>query len=244
MDYNSTKEELLMPEYGRNVQDMIRYARTIDDPNYRQAYIEKVIDLMMIMVPQNRNIDDIREKMWKHVFRIASYDLDALPPSGIRPSPEEAKKKPVHPGYPVMEKKYRHYGHNVQVLIRKALTMEEGPIRDAFVEVIGSYMKMAYKTWNKEHYVSDDVIIEDLKALSDGKLVLHENAELDNLAHANRRRMQQQQQMRNKDGGRQQDAYRHKQRGRDGGRDGGRDNRDSRDSRDNRDNKRRFRRKK
>jgi hypothetical protein len=98
--------------------------------------------------------------------------------------------------------------------------MEEGPIRDSFVEVIGMYMKMAYKTWNKEHYVSDDVIIDDLKTLSNGKLELHENAELDNLAHANRRRQQQQQQHRNEN--RDRDNY-HRNRQGGGGRDRDRD---------------------
>lgn len=188
IEYNSTKEELIMPEYGRHVQEMLRNANTIEDPSYRQAYIEKIIGLMMQMVPQNRSIEDIREKMWKHVFRICDYSLDLVPPNGVVPTREEAKKKPPHPGYPVIEPKFRHYGHNVQELIRKALAMEEGELRDSFVEVIGSYMKLAYKTWNKEHYVSDDVIIDDIKILSDGKLILAENAELDNLAQANRRK--------------------------------------------------------
>ena len=60
--------------------------------------------------------------------------------------------------YPVSEARYRHYGHNVQVLIKKALEMEPGEKQDGFVRTIGSYMKLAYRTWNKEHFVSDDVI--------------------------------------------------------------------------------------
>lgn len=61
--------------------------------------------------------------------------------------------------------------------------MPEGPKREGFAEVIASYMKLAYKTWNKEHYVSDDIVKEDLEILSNGQLVLHEGHDsLDKLA--------------------------------------------------------------
>ncbi len=188
IEYNSSKEGLIMPEYGRHVQEMIWFTKTIEDKEKRQFYIEKIIRLMMQMVPQNRNMDDVKGKMWKHVFKIAEYDLDVTPPEGIVVTEENQKDKISHPGYPVMEPKFRHYGHNVQELMRKAKLMEDGELKESFVEVIGSYMKLAYKTWNREHYVSDDVIIDDIKSLSDGELALHENAEIDNLAQANRRK--------------------------------------------------------
>ena len=61
--------------------------------------------------------------------------------------------------------------------------MPEGSKKEGFVEVIASYMKLAYKTWNKEHYVSDDIVKEDLESLSDGQLALHEGHDsLDKLA--------------------------------------------------------------
>jgi len=77
----------------------------------------------------------------------------------------------------------RHYGNSVHALIQKAIEMPEGPKREGFVEVIASYMKLAYKTWNKEHYVSDDIVKEDLEILSNGQLLLHEGHDsLDKLA--------------------------------------------------------------
>jgi hypothetical protein len=177
-----------MPEYGRNVQKLIRHARTIANPTQRQIFIERIVDLMMQMSPQSKNLDDYRDKLWRHVFRIAEYNIDVAPPSGIIPKPEEEVKKPEIVPYPSTDARFKHYGNNVQKLVNKAMKMENGPIRDGFVEVIGNYMKMAYKTWNKEHYVSDEIIIDNLVNLSDGKLVLHENASLDTLSNANRKR--------------------------------------------------------
>jgi Domain of unknown function (DUF4290) len=188
MEYNSNKEELIIPEYGRNVQAMIRYAREIPDRPTRQRFIEQIVALMMQMHPQNRNLDDYRDKMWKHVFRIAEYNLDVMPPNGEIPKPEDSRKRPEKVPYPVRETKFRHYGHNVQKLVARALQMEEGVKKEGFVQVIGSYMKLAYKTWNREHYVSDDIIIEDLEHLSGGKLKVMDDASLDNLSRGNIRR--------------------------------------------------------
>ncbi len=221
LEYNSQREELIIPEYGRHVQKLINFAKTVKDPIKQAAFIERIIDLMMQIHPQSRNVEDYREKLWKHIYRIANYELDAIPPSGLQPKPTDHAKKPELVDYPEFEAQFRHYGHNVQKLIQKAISMSEGPKRDGFVAVIGSYMKLAYKTWNKEHYVSDDIIKGDLETLSSGLLVMHEDTSLDNLAAA-RRRKQQQYQQRERDG-----------RDRDGrDRDRDRDSRGDRDGRD------------
>jgi len=87
----------------------------------------------------------------------------------VKPTEEEVKIKPEIVEYPTKEKEFRHYGHYVRVLMEKAIGMDDGPQKDEFVEVIASFMKLAYKNWNREHYVSDEIILEDLKSLSKGK---------------------------------------------------------------------------
>lgn len=173
--YNTSQVELIMPEYGRNVQDLVNYCKTIQQADYRQAFAEEVINLMQIMTPYNKNIDEHRKKLWHHFFRIAQYDIDVTTPFGIIPTPEEDKLKPERIEYPRGTDKYRHYGNYVSILIKKALEMEPGQKRDEFAQIIGSYMKMAYKNWNKEHYVSDEIIKNDLAMMSEGKLVIDEN---------------------------------------------------------------------
>lgn len=188
MEYNSSREDLIIPEYGRHIQNLVEHAKTIEGAELRQEFAHRIIGLMMQMHPQNRGMDDYREKMWKHLFRIAKYELEVQVPEGIHPSPEDARKRPEKVPYPDIDTKFKHYGNNVQKLINKALTMDEGPVRSGFVAVIGSYMKLAYRTWNKEHYVSDEVIKTDLLRLSGGKLQLDEEISLDNLGANNRRR--------------------------------------------------------
>ena len=183
MEYNSQKEMLEMNEYGRNIQMMVQYAKTIEDREYRQAFVEKIITLMHQMHPQNRSIDDYRAKLWKHIFRIADYDLDVMPFDGEIPTKQDKFKKPAAMDYPVITSRFRHYGHNVQKLIEKALKMEDGPIKDGFVSAIGSYMKLAFRTWNREHFVSDEAIIADLESYSKGKLKLAEGSTFNNLSN-------------------------------------------------------------
>ena len=114
--------------------------------------------------------------------------MKVTPPSGIIPTPSDIYKRPEIVPYPKSEARFRHYGNNVTQLIKKAVSMEEGPIRDGFTKVIGSYMKLAYKTWNREHFVSDELIKSDLTTLSEGKLVLSEDISIDSLADARKRK--------------------------------------------------------
>ena len=188
MIYNSSRSGLIMPEYGRNIQKLIRFAQKVEPKEKRQAFVERVVRLMMQMNPQNKNIEDNIEKLWKHLFRIAEYDIDVSPPAGIEPSPSDKLRKPDTVEYPRTDAKFKHYGSNIQKLMKKAIAMEDGPKKQGFVTVIGSYMKLAYRTWNKEHYVSDEVIKGDLEGLSEGQLKLSENAVLDTLSQSNKKR--------------------------------------------------------
>ncbi|MEY2904261.1 MAG: hypothetical protein RJA52_277, partial [Bacteroidota bacterium] len=106
MEYNSAREHLIMPEYGRNVQKLVQFAKTVKDPKERLNVLEQIIDLMFHMNPQSKNLEDYKEKLWKHLFRIAEYDLDVVPPNGIIPTHDEHLKKPEPVSYPVLETKY------------------------------------------------------------------------------------------------------------------------------------------
>lgn len=184
IDYNTEKAIIRYPEYGRTIQEMLQFAKSIPEQNKRQKTVETIIGLMQQLNPSgNKNLEDYREKLWNHAFAIAGYDLDVTPPPGITIRREEDKVRAERIQYPPTASRLRHYGYNVQTLIKKAIEMPEGPKKEGFVEVIASYMKLAYKTWNREHYVSDDVVKDDLEILSDGQLGLHEgHSSLDILA--------------------------------------------------------------
>ncbi len=179
MSYNSQKEKLIISEYGRNVQELIKHAKTIEDKDEQQAFLDEVVELMKKMKIGNKKSDEYKENIWMHVYKISDFDLKAVPPSGVIPVPKPKDFKPGKLEYPKEEKHFRHYGHHIHTFIEKAIAMEDGVKKDQFVATIGSYMKLAYITWSADDYVNDRIIKHDLNKMSDGKLVFPKGYKMD-----------------------------------------------------------------
>lgn len=175
-DYNTTRSELLLAEYGRNVQNMVRYIISLPTKEERNKYAQAVIDLMGFLNPHLRDVADFKHKLWDHLHIISNYQLDVDSPYP-KPTPETKEFKPQHIGYPHQRIKYKHYGKTVEKLIARAIE-EENPERKAgMVQNIANFMKMAYVQWNKDN-VADEVILKNLNELSGGALTLEENINL------------------------------------------------------------------
>lgn len=184
LEYNSKRTNLIIPEYGRHVQKLIRHAQKIEDLELKQAFVEEVIDLMHQMNPHTKNVEEYREKLWKHAFRIANYQLDGIvPTTGDIPTEAESHVIPQKVPYPKSSFKFRHYGYNVQQMIAKAIAMEDEEMKEEYIQTIGHYMKLAYKNWNRDHYVNDEIIKDDLVAISGGKLSIPESFSLDHISN-------------------------------------------------------------
>ncbi len=175
MNYKSTEETILYPEYGRHVQNLVKYALTIEDQEKRQSVVEGIIVLMSQILPNARNFEEQKDRFWNHIFHIADYKLNVTPPEGVEIIRVDQHPKPSQLSYPTGSARYRHYGLNVQQLVKKALAMEDEEKKIEFVKIIGNYMKTAYRTWNSEHFVSDEMIINDLAKLSNGEFIIDED---------------------------------------------------------------------
>ena len=175
-DYNTTRNELILAEYGRNVQNMVKYICELEDRDERNKYAQAVIDLMGFLNPHLRDVADFKHKLWDHLHIISDYKIDVDSPYP-KPTPEAALIKPKHIGYPQKKITYKHYGKTVEVLIEKAKAEADTERKAEMVQGIANFMKMAYVTWNKDN-VSDETIIKDLKYLSGGLLSLDEGVNL------------------------------------------------------------------
>ena len=54
MDYNSSRSKLALPEYGRNLQNMVNHIMTIEDRDERNRAARTIIDIMGMMYPYLR----------------------------------------------------------------------------------------------------------------------------------------------------------------------------------------------
>ncbi|MGB3545739.1 MAG: DUF4290 domain-containing protein [Saprospiraceae bacterium] len=186
MTYNSGKDDLVIPEYGRHVQDLARHARTIEDDEERQRVVERVIRLMQQMQPDITQSENYKETLWKHFFRIVENDIEVEVPTGMDVSPDAEQKKPEPLTYPSADMKMRHYGDHVQQLVEKAKAETDEAKQREHIRVIASYMKLAQINWSRggDNFVPDETLRRDLLNLSDGKLKLPEDLRLWNLANS------------------------------------------------------------
>ena len=203
MDYNTSKEFLKIREYGRNVQNLVNYAKTIEDRKERTRVAKYIIELMSQLNPQYKNIDEYRQKLWDHLYYISNFELDVDSPFPM-PDPNEfikIFKQNDRMEYPMHDITYRHYGKNVESMVKKASNTEDPEKQKAFAEVIGNFMKLAYNNWNHEN-VTDEVIIADLKRISNGELkISSEDTDLDSLSKSTRKRSNKKSSHRNNNSG-------------------------------------------
>jgi hypothetical protein len=168
MEYNTTRNHLIVREYGRHIQKMVEYVKTIEDDEKRQRNAQALIELMGFLNPHLKNVEDFRHKLWDHLFVIADFDLNVKSPYPI-PTRETLRAKPDVLGYPKRYPRYNHLGKNIEIVIDKALEEENPEKRQGFANAIAYYMKLTYSNWHKE-LVHDDNIQSELQTITDGQL--------------------------------------------------------------------------
>ncbi|MET4082533.1 hypothetical protein ABIB40_002493 [Pedobacter sp. UYP30] len=175
-DYNTTRSHLILSEYGRNVQNMVKYICGLPTREERNKYAQAVIDLMGFLQPHLRDVADFKHKLWDHLHIISNYQIDVDSPYP-KPLIENAYIKPEPLKYPQQRITYKHYGKTVEKLIEKAMREEDENVKKEMVQGIANFMKMAYVSFNKDN-VSDETILKDLHDLSGGLLRLDDNVNL------------------------------------------------------------------
>lgn len=190
-DYNTSRNHLILPEYGRNIQKMVEHILTVEDREERNRLAQAVIIIMGNMNPHLRDINDFKHKLWDHLAIMADFRLDIDFPYEI-PRPEEFTEKPRRVSYSTTDIKYRHYGKIVEDLIREALKLPDGEDKDTLVRLIANHMKKSYLTWNRDS-VTDEIIFNDLYELSGKKLSVKEGVKLSEQKDFQKGRQQQQQ---------------------------------------------------
>lgn len=177
LEYNSERQQLIIPEYGRHLQKLIEQAIAIESQEERNKAAKYIIQVMGSLNPHLRDVPDFQHKLWDQLFIISDFRLVVDSPYPI-PSREVLQLKPTPLQYPQNYPKYRYYGNNIKYMIDVANEWEEGELKSALVKVIANHMKKSYLSWNKDT-VKDDVIFEHLYELSNGKLnLLQSNEEL------------------------------------------------------------------
>ena len=172
MIYNTKQKNVILPEYGRNIQNMVDHCITIEDVNERTRCANSIINIMGNMFPHLRDVNDFKHILWDHLAIMADFKLDIEYPYEIIRK-EDLYSRPKRMPYGNTKIRYRHYGKILEVLIQKAVEMNESADKDRFIRLIGNQMKKSFLTWNKET-VDDRKIFKDMTELSKGNIQLDE----------------------------------------------------------------------
>ena len=169
MKYNTEEKKLVMPEYGRNIQNMVDYCVAIEDREERKRCANTIINIMGNMFPHLRDVNDFKHILWDHLAIMADFKLDIDYPYEIVKK-ENLYARPPRIPYNNNRIRYRHYGKTLELMIRKATELEAGVEKDQLIKLLATQMKKSFLTWNKES-VDDRKIFKDLDELSSGKIV-------------------------------------------------------------------------
>lgn len=175
-DYNTQRSKMALPEYGRNVQKMIEYIKTIEDRDERNRAAQAIVQVMGNLNPHLRDVGDFKLKLWDHLAIISNFELDIDTPYP-KPEPSKFSEKPKRVPYNKGPVRIMHYGRVIQDMIRAVSVMDNDEEKTALIHMILNQMKKTYLTWNKGQ-VSDETIILDMESLSEGRLKVPEGIKL------------------------------------------------------------------
>ena len=174
MKYNTQKRSLALPEYGRNIQNMVDHCITIPDREERKRCADTIINIMGNMFPHLRDVNDFKHILWDHLAIMSDFSLDIDYPYKVVKR-EDLYIRPQKLPYTSGRIAYKHYGKNLENMIKKAVEYKEGEEREQLVRLLANHMKKSFLTWNKE-VVDDPKIFKDLEYLSEGAIVLTEDS--------------------------------------------------------------------
>ena len=173
-NYNLGRKKLMLPEYGRNVHQMIEYLRSIHDRDLRSQQARVVVDVMGNINPVLRDTADFKHKLWDHLFIMAGFELDVDSPYPI-PSPEILEVKPHKMEYPHGKIRFKHYGKNIEQALSTLKNIDDEAVKTQIAGNIAKYMRAKSYEYNQEH-PNNEVIMKDIRLMSDNSVTIDEVA--------------------------------------------------------------------
>jgi hypothetical protein len=170
LDYNTYREQLLMPEYGREIQKMVDYAVSLTDKAERQSCAQEIIRMMETKVPELHDNADFEQTLWDHLYLMSHKQLDIDWPFDVTTA-EKFQNKPNAIPLPQEGMRMRHYGKLLEQLFEKLKSMPEGEERDALAFYTANQMKRNLMTWGHGS-MSDEKVADDLARFTDGVIQL------------------------------------------------------------------------
>ena len=170
LDYNTQRENLMMPEYGREIQNMVDMAIELPSREERQCAAKSIVEVMKRMSPQPQGTENAEQKYWDHLALMSGFRLDIDWPFDVSQA-MHITTKPAPLPYPMQDIPVRHYGSLVFELFEQLKTMPEGPELDQLIAYTANQMKRCLVQWGHGS-AADEKVASDLARYTDGRIQL------------------------------------------------------------------------
>lgn len=159
--YNTSLSKIQLPEYGRNIENLIKYCKTIPDRDRRTRFAYGIVNYMARVKNDDNPSDSMLQVYWDHLALLSNFELDIdFPYEIIKKENLDTKPEPLKVDSPRI--KYRQYGIVVERMIKEALAIEDADKRVRLLELCANHMKLQFHLANKEADEDDNKIIHDL----------------------------------------------------------------------------------
>lgn len=170
-EYNTRSEKLIISEYGRSFQNMVKHVLTIEDRDKRTKMAEALIGVMEILNPTAKEQADYKQKFWDHLHIISGFNLNVDSPFPI-PVVDDIVKKPEKIPYSSLPIKFRFYGRNLQYMVNKATKIGNEEMKNEFLNLLASFMSNSSRNWNNEN-LTNQQLAEHLRMMSNNVLTVN-----------------------------------------------------------------------
>ena len=170
LDYNTQRERLVLPEYGREIQQMVDHCVALPTRAQRQRCAATIVRVMERMVPRTGDYNDLQHKLWDHLALMSNFKLDIDYPVDIEQA-HKMMQKPKPMAYPMKRIPVRHYGNMMFEVFELLKNLPNGAERTELTRLAANQMKRDLVLWG--HGSSDDEkVASDLANFTDGKVQL------------------------------------------------------------------------
>ena len=170
MTYNTQREKLILPEYGRTIQEMVDICMDIDDRAARQECAATIVRIMTNMNPSVRQLPNYERRLWDHLAIMSNYKLDIdWPFPVVQEADVSARPKPLK--YPMQRIRYRHYGHLTEAFMNELKELPTGEERDALTSMMANFMKRSLYNFNRDA-MDEQKVAADLATYTEGQATI------------------------------------------------------------------------
>lgn len=172
LTYNTHLKDLRMPEYGRNIQNMVDHCLTIADRDERTRCAYTIVNTMSTLFPTAKNDDQQgANKFWDHLAIMSNFELDIDWPVEVVRA-ENLAERPEPLPYDINNVRLRQYGSNVERMVNLIAEMNDGDDRRAMLQLVANQMKKNLLAINRDDD-PDQRIYADLQAMSQGRIIVN-----------------------------------------------------------------------